>query len=126
MPAIYPIAKESHLLYRLSHAIKSDQKVTFLLGSGLTLPDLNSRAPGVPSAFEMIDRVKRHFQDEEESNDLEILLKESTISAQYQKAMEFMIRCRGQSALNSLIRSAVLEARLPNAQSGIPDNQLER
>ena len=96
-PCSFPIASQNHLLYRLAHAIGSGQKVTFLLGSGLTLPNAEASEPGVPGAADMVNRVRDCFTTPEESADLESLLKESATSLVYQEAMRFMIRCRGQS-----------------------------
>ena len=121
----YSISTIDRLLIRLAHAIRSGNKVTFLLGSGLTCPASN-RECGVPSASEMVERVRKAFSTPSELRSLDEALGKVTERKKYQTAMQFMIECRGQSGLNTLIRNAVLEARLSSNHAGLSDEQLER
>lgn len=121
----YPISSAEHLLMRLTHAVESRQRVTFLVGSGLTCPSADVREKGVPSVASMVQRVRQLFPSADEKSLLEKALDDVPEGRRYQAAMQFVIECRGQRVLNELIRDAVLEAR-NNPSANLSLSDLER
>ena len=121
----YPISSTEHLLLRLTHAVESGQRVTFLVGSGLTCPSENGREKGVPNVSAMVERVRCLFPTAEEKVLLQNALDEVPEGRKYQAAMQFVIECRGQTALNELIRDAVLQSRI-NPSANLSWQDLER
>src|SRR5207244_4124215 len=99
----------------LTHAVKSGERVTFLAGSGLTCPSPNGKEKGVPNAKTMVERARAIFTTPQEAELLTQVLNAAPEGRKYQAAMQFVIECRGQSALNLLIRDAVLETRLTHS-----------
>lgn len=108
---------------RLEHAIKSEQKVTFVFGAGLTCP-ASKGTPGVPGASEMIERARALFVSPDDLTAFEEALGAATPQSQYQAAMRFVIDCRGQSALNEMVKRAVLEARTPSLGRTLEDEEV--
>src|ERR1035441_1264883 len=125
MHSEYPISSAEHLLLRLTHAVESGQRVTFLVGSGLTCPSENGREKGVPNVSAMVERVRCLFPSAEETLLLQKALDAVPEGRKYQAAMQFVIECRGQSTLNQLIRDAVLQSRI-NPSANLSWEDLER
>src|SRR5882672_9638760 len=122
MHSEYPVSTAEHLLLRLTHAVESRQRVTFLVGSGLTCPSEDGREKGVPNVTSMVERVRRLFTSTEETTLLQKALDEVPDGRKYQAAMQFVIECRGQTALNQLIRDAVLQSRnIPSSNLSLED-----
>lgn len=106
-------ADSGRLLARVSHAVKKGEKVTFLFGSALTAPSSYPEQPGVPNAKCLLTEALQVFDGSEERGDFEKLIRsEQPLSIVYQQAMQFVIDCRGQDALNRLIADAVLKAHI--------------
>lgn len=105
-------ADSGRLLSRVAHAVQRGERVTFLLGSALTAPGSSIGEVGVPDANAMVEEVVRSFQGTEEFDALENLVAQATTRDRYQEAMKFVLDCRGQDTLNSMIRAAVLRARV--------------
>jgi hypothetical protein len=126
MGQAFSISSADRLTMRLVHAVKSGQKVTFLLGSGLTCLSREAGGRGVPGAAEMVERARELFVAREELLDLDEVLSKAQDSRRYQAAMQFVIECRGQTALNKLVRDAVLNARQVSSFQGSTDEELER
>jgi hypothetical protein len=116
-------ADAGKLQARVMHAAQGAERVTFLFGSALTAPGSRPDELGVPDASTLIEEVVESFQGTAELDSLESALKQSDPSSRYQDAMKFVIDCRGQNALNKLIQSAVLKARV---QPASPDQNLEQ
>ena len=110
---------------RLTHAITTGQRVTFLVGSGITCPSADGRERGIPGPLAMVSRARQLFPDDGEVTLFDTAVNAASDSQKYQAAMQFVIECRGQSAVDSLIREVVLEARL-NPQSGVNPGVIER
>ena len=66
----------------------------------------------------MIDRVIDRFRGTDDLDRLSRILEQGSPSERYQHAMEYLVDCRGQEALNQLVRDAVLEARSRKFPSG--------
>ncbi|MEO6851757.1 MAG: NB-ARC domain-containing protein, partial [Mucilaginibacter sp.] len=116
---------QDKLIYRLKNAILKKQKISFLIGSGLTV-QINENAPGVYSVKDIIHNIETIFS---EDNCLELLQHEmigleQDIPAQYQAAMRTLLECQGQDKLNEVIRNAVLNARV-NKQSIVLQGDLD-
>ncbi|MCE7066670.1 SIR2 family protein [Dyadobacter sp. CY326] len=88
---------EYDLVNRLSSSLKHKQKVVFLLGSGVVLPDQNGI--GVPGATEVLKIMQGKFSP---------LLDECS---SYQEAFKKLIRAEGQTAANRVIQQITLMAR---------------
>jgi len=107
----YPISTADRLLMRLAHAVTSGQRVTFLAGSGLTCPSDDGQERGIPGAAKMVERARSLFPSSEEVKAFDEAVAPASEGRKYQAAMQFVIECRGQTALNDLIKNAVLESR---------------
>lgn len=80
----------------------------------------------MPGALEMTERAQSIFSTPGDKQEFEALLKSSPIGDRYQKTMQFIIECRGQDALNKLIRKAVLETRIEPVPEYSDDEMLEK
>jgi len=125
MRGSHSFADSGKLLARVMHAVQCGERVTFLFGSALTAPGSHPEELGVPDANSLIDEVVESFRGTEEFDSLETALRPSEHSSRYQEAMQFVIDCRGQNALNSLIQKAVLKARIRPALPDQTPEQLE-
>ena len=108
----HDFADSGRLLARVMHAAQNGERVTFLFGSALTAPGGTPGEPGVPDAHAMVEEVIRSFQGTDEFDALHTVLQQSNAQERYQEAMKFILDCRGQDALNQLIRDSVIKARL--------------
>src|SRR5687767_5479927 len=111
MSETFHFAEAGRLLSRVAHAVANGEKVTFLFGSALTAPG-GVEKPGVPDAGSMVEEVLKSFHGSEEFETLQGVLNAVDVKQQYQEAMKFVLDCRGQDALNDLIKGAVLRARV--------------
>lgn len=112
------IASPSRLESRIKYILGSGQKITFLVGSGISLP--TSKTPkGVPSVSSMIEIISSNFTSVSDLQELERIKGFGSPSKVYQELMRFVIEARGQQALNQFVKSAVLQARFeePNSAS---------
>lgn len=73
----------------------------------------------------MVEEVVRSFQGTEEFDALDRLVTQANTRDRYQEAMKFVLDCRGQDTLNSIIRAAVLRARVREAGSEKEPSELE-
>lgn len=113
------------LTSRISHAVASGQKVTFLLGSAISAPGGTPPEIGVPDASSLVQEVVDAFRNDDVFLQLQQLLAETKADERYQNVMKFMIDCRGQDSLNKLIESAVLRSRRTPRVEGLTSEQLE-
>ena len=104
-------ADSGRLVTRIMHAVKSDQKITFLFGSALTAQGARPEEKGVPDVNALIQDVVNSFQHTDQMDNLQQALNQSHLTERYQIAMQFMIDCLGQGSLNTLIAHAVEKAR---------------
>jgi hypothetical protein len=104
-------ASHDALLDRLATAAR---EVVFLVGAPLTAP-AGASDPGVPGVGAMVERIRALFQDRGRAlSRLDEALKADP--NRYQAAFRHVLHFRGPDAANGIIRSAVLEARLPSAR----------
>lgn len=96
------------LVYRIKRAIQKSQRISFLVGSGVTLPTAKHR--GVPGTAHIVEIIRQRFADEEGRKMLDEALAGKTGAVAYQAAMSLLVQCEGQIALNEVIASAVLQA----------------
>jgi hypothetical protein len=101
----------SALLDRVSHFLRlRPQEVVFLLGSPLSAP-IEEDARGIADTSRIIDRIRDEFSDNpSQSQELERVLG-CAGERVYQAAFTFLQGRRGQSAVNEVVRKAVLGAR---------------
>lgn len=94
-------------------ALMTKRPVAFLVGSPLSLKD----GTGVPSITTMLDFVRKEIRDRAAFAlpQLESALSGKSGSDAYQAAMKWLGVNAGQDAVNEVIRTAVIEARKPNA-----------
>ena len=121
----YTISIFEKLLMRLTHAVNTGQRVTFLIGSGVTCPSADGKERGIPGPLTMVARARQLFPDAEEATLFDKTVNATPEGQKYQVAMQFVIECRGQPAVDGLIREVVLEARL-NPPSGAKPEVVER
>lgn len=118
---------QPRLVARLASSILEKKSVNFLLGSALTAPDGEKMEAGVPGVAAIIKRVENLFHRTPEASELSTELSGcSSDAARYQTAMEFLLHCRGQLALNEVIRDCVLEARTGHPISEIKTSGFEK
>jgi len=110
---------------RLTHAVNTGQRVTFLVGSGVTCPSADGRERGIPGPLEMVRRARQLFPENSEVTLFDAAVNAASDTQKYQAAMQFVIECRGQPAVDGLIREVVLEAR-SNPSSGAKPQVIER
>lgn len=122
----HSFADAGRLLTRVLHAAHTGDTVTFLFGSALTAPGTQPNELGVSDANQLIEDVISSFRGTPDFEALESTLTQSPPSHRYQAAMQFVIDCRGQDALNALIREAVLRARVPNSLTDHDPEALEQ
>jgi len=117
---------QERLIYRLKNAASKGQKISFLIGSGLTVKK-GEGSLGVDSVKNIIDNISNIFI---EDNSMHLLDQEMTrlgehdIPARYQAAMRTLLECQGQEKLNEVIRNAVLNARI-NKSSLVLSGELD-
>jgi tetratricopeptide (TPR) repeat protein len=102
------------LVDRLAHAARQESKrIVFLLGSPVSASYGNS--PGVSDVDGIVEAIRSEFSGDEHAHaSLQSELAQSSSSA-YQVAVNFLMGRRGQDAVNTLIRQAVVRARIdPN------------
>jgi len=121
----YTISTFERLLMRLTHAVNTGQRVTFLIGSGVTCPSADGKERGIPGPLAMVTRARHLFPNFEEVTLFDAAVNGATDGQKYQAAMQFVIECRGQPAVDGLIREVVLEARL-NPSFGVKPEVIER
>src|ERR1035441_5874719 len=121
----YTISTFEKLLMRLTHAVNTGQRVTFLIGSGVTCPSADGKERGIPSPLAMVTHARQLFPDDEEVALFDATVNAASDSQKYQVAMQFVIECRGQPAVDGLIREVVLEARL-SPSPGMKPEVIER
>jgi SIR2-like domain len=100
----------------------------FMVGSGLSLP-AKPGDPGVPGAQGMIDLVRERVRDDQAAlDDLKRSLArpEGEGVSAYGAAFEFLGDWRGPDAVNTVIRNAVLMARLSGARQSDDPAVLEQ
>jgi hypothetical protein len=117
MPSQHNFADSGRLLARVAHAVQHSEKVTFLFGSALTAPVRYPGEPGVPDAKSLVEQALESFENQEEYSLLASEIQAAESATQYQKAMQFIIDCRGQDALNRFITDAVLNARTAKTEA---------
>jgi tetratricopeptide (TPR) repeat protein len=104
-------ASNDRLLSRLVDAKSSKNEVVFLVGSGLTAPGRLPEEKGVPTAQQVVERVRRVFVASDDLTALDSELDAASASLRYQTAIQFLVDSRGPEALEELVRKIVLEAR---------------
>jgi TIR domain/SIR2-like domain len=100
----------------------------FMVGSGLSLPE-EVAGPGVPGTKGMVELVRERISDDnlglsQLDRRLDQAAKDGTSA--YSAAFEFLQRRRGQDAVNKLVRTAVLRARVQGALRLDDPAELER
>lgn len=105
------LANHDALLDRLATA---GREIVFLVGAPLTAPS-SASGLGVPGVAAMVERIRALFQDRPRAlTELDRAL--SADPNRYQAAFRHVLHFRGPDAANSVIRDAVLDARLPGAR----------
>ena len=105
------LGNSERLIRRVNSAVKKGEKISIIIGSGLTLGKLG--APGVGSCSDIIKRIEGKFRNLDSFSIIEEELKDITSEpGKYQAAMKTLLECEGQDELNSVIKDAVLQARL--------------
>lgn len=104
------------LLLRLQTAVKKGKRISILVGSGLTAPDVSIGQTGVSSVNDIVEDIHDVFK----RNSSEDLFKQNvpefaTTSEKYQRAMQTLVSCFGQDEANKIIINAVLNALSKNA-----------
>ncbi|MDP2307439.1 MAG: SIR2 family protein [Pseudomonadota bacterium] len=119
------IASETRLATRLFAAIQRGEPTTFLFGAGLSAPSASSGGRGVPGVNGIVALIRAEVAQVEDPTEFDAVVRAS--SNRYQAAMQYMLDCLGQPALNLLIRKAVLSAySLPFEAADLADNRCER
>ncbi|CAD6879003.1 hypothetical protein [Methylomonas albis] len=95
------------LVNRLSNATKRNSKrIVFLLGAPVSAPYDGS--PGIANVDGMVELIEKEFSEDKTAlKSLRDQLEQSSGNA-YQIAVNYLIGCRGQDAVNDLIRAAVV------------------
>src|SRR4051812_37995607 len=98
----------------LDRLITAKREVVFLVGAPLTAPAAGSSL-GVPGVAGMVERIRGLFVDRARAlRQLDAALTENR--NRYQAAFRHVLQFRGPDEANTIIRDAVLEARLPGAR----------
>lgn len=97
----------------ISIARNADKPLAFLVGSALSA----DQGGGVPDVTRMIELVRAETisRDPSQVSRYEQSVANSTAGAQYQTAVQFLQSSFGQSAVNNVVKTAVLKARKPSA-----------
>lgn len=104
MARIYP---PSILSSRLRSLAADQERLAFCVGSGLTLP----RVPGVADALKWMAAELQDSAADKEA--FEATVRGKAGGEAYQSGADFLLGCRGQNALNGVVRAMVLNAHKP-------------
>ena len=109
----YSYANQEILMHRLLRAYDQKEKITFLIGSGLTCSVVKDTVvePGVSSMVEIVQEIKNILTARNTVHILEREISNHPGGNQYQMAMQLLLQTHGQSELNRVIVDAVLKAR---------------
>lgn len=117
------IATADKLIYRVKRTLQKGERISFLLGSGVTLPCEGFQ--GVPQTKQIIEIISRRFPDADGIKLFKEAVSSHSGAAAYQAAMNVLVQCEGQSALNEVIAEAVLEAKKSRSNLAFGDKDLE-
>lgn len=107
----YSFGGSKALAARVKRALENNEKLTFLIGSGLTCPTSSPYQPGVLGVSEIVEDITKYLS---KCNALDVLEDEKNRAGgenEYQVAMRTLLICAGQDELNKVIVNAVLNAR---------------
>jgi len=99
----YTISTFEKLLIRLTHAVNTGQRVTFLIGSGVTCPSADGKERGIPDPLTMVSRARQLFPNAEEATLFDVTVNAAPEGQKYQVAMQFVIECRGHPATDAWV-----------------------
>src|SRR5438552_3165387 len=107
----FSIHSDLAALERLSTgAIDGDRNVVFLIGAPAAAP-IKPNGPGIPGTSGMVQLIRNELKNSPDAlNAFEAYISGRSLDV-YQRAFDFYIANRGQSAANRLIQNAVIHAR---------------
>ncbi|WP_415881475.1 SIR2 family protein [Neptuniibacter sp. QD34_54] len=116
------VASKNALISALVH---SEKDIAILVGSPLSMPDKEG-VPGVPGVPGVLRLIEQHITTKGLNEDFEKEVGEASGAEQYQRAFSFLRSWTSQSAVNSIVKDAVLKARKDSSNNSMSHEELDK